>query len=156
MSADYHVYNGQSQTPYDAVAIRGLVAAGRLTRDTWVFHEGETEGWTRAEEVPSLRPFFAIANAGRAVQKPKAFAEQLDEARTASVLAPPKPLATTELAPPEADDQIRRMETQLPNAPLSDLRHPHESIRMPPPAPIPTPGRWLSVLQRLFGRKPPS
>lgn len=156
MSPDYHVFTDQAYGPYSAAAIQGLVAAGRLARDAWVFHEGETEGWTRAEEVSSLRPFFAVAAAGRSADKPKVFAEQLEEARSVSAISPQNPLATTGLAPPEANGQIRRMETQLPSAPLSDLRHPHESIRMSPPAPPPTPGRWLAVLQRLFGRKPPS
>jgi hypothetical protein len=156
MSANYFVFADKQYGPYDMAAVRGMVAAGRLAKDAWVFHEGETTDWTRAADIPSLAAFFPIAAAAQAAPRANALAGKLEKAREVAVVPPPKPIAATVLAPPDAATQVHKMEVNLPEAPLSDLRRPHESIRMAPLAPPPTPGRWLSVLQRLFGRKEPS
>lgn len=155
MSADYHVFADRQYGPYDAAAIRGLVAAGRLARDAWVFHAGETSDWTRAAEVPSLQAFFPIAATGQAADGQKAFARKFEQAQAVAKISPPKPNTVTVFAPPEVAAQVHKIDVHLPDAPLSDLRHPRESIQVMPPPPPPTPGRWLTVLQRIFGSKDP-
>jgi hypothetical protein len=155
MSADYYVFSDQQYGPYDVATIRGLVAAGRLDRNAWVFHNGETSDWTRAAEIPSLQAFFPIAIAGQAGEGQRNFARKLDQAQAVTENPPSKPLSVTAFAPPDAASQVHKMDVNLPDAPLSDLRHPHESIQILPPNPPPTPGRWLTVLQKLFGSKTP-
>ncbi len=151
MSADYYVFADQQYGPYDAATIRGLVAAERLVRDTWVFHDGETADWTRAAEIPSLRAFFPIAATGQAAEGQQTLARKLDQAQATAEIPQPKPLSSTAFVPLDAIAQARKMSVNLPDAPLSDLRRPHESIHVMPPNPPPTPGRWLTVLQKIFG-----
>ncbi|MCC7518410.1 MAG: DUF4339 domain-containing protein [Verrucomicrobiae bacterium] len=155
MSTEYYVFSDRQYGPYDAATVRGLVAAGRLAREAWVFHAGETEDWTRADNVPSLKAFFPIAETARGGARSETLAAKLDQARSVARIPAPSPMAGTKLLPSKAEDAVRRMEVQLPDAPLSDRQHPHESIQVLAPPPPPTPGRWLAVLQRIFGRKGP-
>lgn len=156
MSADYYVFADQQYGPYDAAAIRGLAASGRLDGGAWVFHEGETPEWTRATEVASIKAFFPVAPSGQGGALRVPFAKKFEQAQATSQVPPPKEVAATVLAPPDAAGQVRKMEVNLPSAPLSDMRRPYESIQVPPPMPPPTPGRWFDVLQKIFGRKSPS
>ncbi|MFN6979847.1 MAG: DUF4339 domain-containing protein, partial [Gemmobacter sp.] len=50
--------DGATEGPFDMAALRGMVAAGTLTRSTHVWTPGQ-DGWKTAAEVTALAPLLA-------------------------------------------------------------------------------------------------
>ncbi|MBI4027084.1 MAG: DUF4339 domain-containing protein [Verrucomicrobia bacterium] len=124
MSANYYMFVDQQYGPFDLAALQTHLREGRLTKDSWIFLEGETADWTRAEEVPSLKFLFQApaASAGTVPLKASSLAERLKQSTQ------PQPAAEsgddfggTLLVSPTAKNGVRAIKSVLPSAPLSDI-----------------------------------
>ncbi len=125
MDANYYLYIDQQYGPYDATNLASFFQEGRLNKDSWIFFEGETADWTRAEEVVSLRFLFEKKPTSPSSPPPKTGLTSLLKQAAAqnSNLQKQKteaPLGTV-LVPPTAASSVRVLEHALPFAPLSDL-----------------------------------
>ncbi len=160
MSSKYYLFIDQQYGPYDLNSLQVHLKECRLTKDSWVFCEGETADWTRAEEVSSLKSLFqAHAGATGAPSTTGSLAEKLKQASQAHS-QPSDDLDSgfgTMLVSPSAAAGMRNLESSLPSAPLSDIhRHPAQasSETSEPELPSSSDG-WLEKFKNLFGRSKP-
>jgi hypothetical protein len=58
MSSGYLLFTDQQYGPYDLETLKTCIQQGELAPETWVYCEGETAAWTRADEVGTLKGFF--------------------------------------------------------------------------------------------------
>ncbi len=52
--------NGQTTGPFSKADLGRMVSDGTLTRDTWVWTQGQADGWKKAEDVMELAQLFTI------------------------------------------------------------------------------------------------
>ncbi len=136
MNENYYIYVDQQYGPFNGDTMGHLLREGRLTKDSWVFFEGETPGWTRAVEVKSLSKLFQASAHAAAV------ASAADETMGTMIVSPTK------------QSGVKKIESVLPVAPLSDIpQHTGQTIvQRAQQKPIGT-ETWWGTFGRFFRRK---
>ncbi len=153
MAADYFLYTDQQTGPYDVPALQGMMKQGQLTKDSFIFRQGETADWTRAEDVPSLKSLFQAAP----LRSASGLASKLQQATEVSG----DEGFGTMLVSPSAGAKVRSIQSALPSAPLSDLPAQTAAPAAAPAAakaevaeaPVESPKGFFQKLMGLFGRK---
>lgn len=158
MSADYYLYTDQQYGPYDLPALEGMLKQGQLTKDSFIFREGETADWIRAEEVSSLKILFQAAptqklNFQKMPTRVGGLAAKLQ--RTAEPAG--EEGFGTMLVSPTSGAKVKNIESALPDAPLSDIPAQGGTAAaaaktvVVDPTPAPAPAEKKGFFQKLFG-----
>lgn len=110
--AKYYIFIDRQYGPFEFADLYGLLSQRRFNEDCWVFHRGETQDWTRAGDVQSLKPLFQN-------QEP---APKLKNFRIPELKIPEnKPELDTQLVSASKAEAIKALELKIPRAPLSDV-----------------------------------
>lgn len=145
MSGNYLLFTDQQYGPYGLETLKTSIQQGQLAPETWVFREGETTEWTRADEVGSLKEFFQSSMRSVPVTSPSS-AKKLGERVKESMKVEEDENFGTMLVVPGRGQNIKAAAQQVQQAPNSDITPSVSSRDEGSPTP-----QTQGLFSRLFG-----